>query len=139
MLLLWKLRKSTKKLIFLEIAADICYKVIITSLFLFQIYPDNFARREISCFMVRCRNYESYGCQWTGPLKSLKVSQFLFLKRNRCTYTITDEYSCLLLLLYIHHSSPERHYSMSATTFDGNYVGRIDSDRFCVYLHIHTI
>ena len=44
----------------------------------FQIFPDNFARREISMLTVHCRNQKEYGCTWLGPLKELPVSNQLF-------------------------------------------------------------
>lgn len=37
-----------------------------------QIYPDNFARREILSLTVHCHNSREFGCQWMGPLKVLE-------------------------------------------------------------------
>lgn len=38
-----------------------------------QIYPDNFAKREILQLTVHCRNFKTHGCEWLGTLKDLKV------------------------------------------------------------------
>lgn len=37
-----------------------------------QIYPDNFAKREILLLQVRCRNFNLYNCSWLGSLKDLQ-------------------------------------------------------------------
>ncbi|XP_066911274.1 TNF receptor-associated factor 6-like isoform X2 [Clytia hemisphaerica] len=36
-----------------------------------QIFPDNFARREILSLSVRCRNFKQYGCKWHQELRAI--------------------------------------------------------------------
>ena len=38
-----------------------------------QVYPDNSCKREVMNLRVKC-NVASYGCQWTGKLSELDVS-----------------------------------------------------------------
>ncbi|KAL9955416.1 hypothetical protein ACROYT_G036739 [Oculina patagonica] len=37
-----------------------------------QIYPDNFAKREMMAFEVFCRTTKQHGCTWKGPLHKLQ-------------------------------------------------------------------
>jgi len=49
-----------------------------------MIFPDNFARREISMLTVHCRNQKEYGCTWLGPLKELPKHM------NTCQFSLVD-------------------------------------------------
>ena len=43
--------------------------------FEFQLYPDNFAKREMMGFTVTCHLKKSKGCDWKGALEKLQVFQ----------------------------------------------------------------
>ena len=43
--------------------------------FEFQLYPDNFAKREMMTFTVACQLKKSKGCDWKGALEKLQVFQ----------------------------------------------------------------
>ena len=46
-----------------------------------QLYPDNFAKREMMLFTVACRNKKLKGCDWKGPLGNIQV-KVLFCSRQ---------------------------------------------------------
>ncbi|XP_065647117.1 TNF receptor-associated factor 6 isoform X5 [Hydra vulgaris] len=59
-----------------------------------QIYPDNFALREILELKVRCQNSKTHSCKWLGSLKMLKEHMMsceynLFLCTNNCGEKMT--------------------------------------------------
>ena len=42
----------------------------------FQLYPDNFAKREMMAFTVACRNKKAKGCDWKGALGDIEVNVY---------------------------------------------------------------
>ena len=47
-----------------------------------QIFPDNFAKREILNYSVHCKNFQSRGCEWLGPLSKLQVMFLIYSRRG---------------------------------------------------------